>query len=126
MKNSNALNEIPPSDWITYRMSPDRFYSGEGVGFSALAEPYLNFGMIGVVVYFILLGAYLAWMDSIVLLSSPRRLVFACITMWPLCQTVRNDFGNLIKPAVFALISLLVWRVVAKAVPFISRKYRYR
>ena len=51
---SDAVLDLIPSEWITYRLDPIRFAAGEGVGFSGIGEPYINFGLTGVVIYFIL------------------------------------------------------------------------
>jgi hypothetical protein len=118
--NSNAITEMSASDWATYRISPERFDVGEGVGFSGIAEPYLNFGMPGVVGFFLLLGFLLGRLDSIALLHHPHLLVFAAATLWTLGRTVRNDFTSFVKPAIFMLIILLIWRLANLMVPLPS------
>jgi oligosaccharide repeat unit polymerase len=111
---------VVPSDWITYRVDRERFNTGEGLGFSAIGEPYINFGIIGVVIYFILLGYFLGRLDGINLLEHPKILVFSCSMLGPLIGTVRGDFGNFVKPAIFITIILGIWRILIR---IISPKY---
>ena len=50
---------ITPSSWATMHADYWAYEHGYGVGFSGVAEPYLNFGVPGVVVFFLLLGMVL-------------------------------------------------------------------
>ncbi|MBE1427379.1 oligosaccharide repeat unit polymerase [Desulfomicrobium macestii] len=104
-----------PSDWITYRIAPDKYHKGEGVGFSAIGEPYLNFGIVGVVIFFLSIGYCLGRLDDSYLLDKPNLLLFLCAMFWFLIRTVRNDFSNFIKPAIFIFIIVVIWRFTACA-----------
>ena len=53
------LEELPPSHWVTKQAAPWSYAHFGGLGFSAVAEPYMNFGTAGVVLYFIALPAFL-------------------------------------------------------------------
>ena len=53
--DQSELVKMAPADWITYRLNRWKFDNGQGVGFSAVAEPYLNFGTAGVVLFFVFL-----------------------------------------------------------------------
>lgn len=110
----DAINNMPPADWITYRIAPDKFAVGEGLGFTGIGEPYINFGYPGVIAFFIGLGFCFARMDSAALLQRPFLLVFCSTMLWPLISTVRQDIGNFIKPAVFVLIIVCAWRAIIK------------
>lgn len=105
-----AICSTPPSDWLTYRVARDRFDRGEGVGFTGIGEPYLNFGVGGVVFFFISLGFFLGRLEIKQLLAHPKWLIFAGALYWPMLRTVRNDFSNFIKPAIFMIIILIIWR----------------
>ncbi|MFO0773571.1 MAG: O-antigen polysaccharide polymerase Wzy [Nitrospiraceae bacterium] len=104
-----AMIHLAPSDWLTYKLEPLKFYNGEGVGFSAIAEPYLNFGYPGVVVCFALLGFLLGRLDQKPLWAEPKWLVFCGAVFWPLVRTVRNDINNFTKPMLFMYLILAVW-----------------
>lgn len=111
-----AILDLIPSEWITYRLDPARFAAGEGVGFSAIAEPYINFGLPGVVVFFIFLGFFLGRLESENLFNSPNKLIFMGVIGWPLLTLVRNDFVNFTKPVVFTFVVLLIWSGVNRII----------
>lgn len=119
MFDPSAINEMIPSDWLTYRLEPNKFDEGQGVGFSAIGEPYMNFGLPGVVVFFIFLGWVLGRLDAVNLRTRPNLMVLSAIAIWPLLTLVRNDFGNFSKPVTFMLITLGIWRY---AMRFVSRR----
>ncbi len=111
VSSPEVIQGLAPADWLTYRVDPNRFRLGEGIGFSAIGEPYLNFGLVGVVVFFILLGFLLGRLEMLNLLEHPNLLVFSAVMYWHLARTVRDDFGNFLKPAIFALVVILIWRI---------------
>jgi hypothetical protein len=102
---------MAPADWITFRLNRWKFDNGQGVGFSAIAEPYLNFGTFGVIAYFVLLGVVLAQIDKINVIARPYMYLLLATSYWPFLRTVRNDFGNFSKPFAFIIIILLIWNV---------------
>jgi len=110
-KDPTAIARTVPSDWLTYRLIPEKFQSGEGVGFTGIGEPYLNFGLPGVVIFFLAFGYLLGRLDQISLLEHPGFLIFTAAILWHLVQTVRDDFGNFIKPMVFTYFILFFWRL---------------
>ena len=118
----DSIQKTIPSDWITYRLERDKYLRGEGLGFSAIGEPYLNFGIIGVVLYFLLLGMLLGKFDSTLINSSGSMLIFAGAMYWPFVQTVRNDFVNFVKPLVFIALILFIWRSVGRFFISVYRK----
>jgi len=120
----NALFELPPSDLITLRLFPDKFRNGEGVGYSAIAEPYINFGLTGVIFYFCLLGYLFYKFDSKNILYHPKLLIFSGSIYWCFVRTVRNDIGNFIKPMVFIIIILTIWRYSTKLFPIFRVPWR--
>jgi hypothetical protein len=110
----DAINKMMPSDWLTYRLEPEKFDVGEGVGFTGIGEPYLNFGYPGVVIFFIGLGFYFSRLETAMLLLRPHLLVYCTTMTWFLITTVRNDMSNFIRPAVFTLIIICTWRMIRK------------
>ncbi len=115
-----ALMKMNPSAWASVRVLgvQGAIYGGQGVGFSGIAEPYFNFGFIGVVVFFLGIGTLFARMECRNLLLSFHWLVFATLFYWFLVMTVRNEFGNFVKPASFILISLGIWLLVRRFTPY--------
>lgn len=108
-KDPKAIARSAPSDWLTYRLSPEKFAVGEGVGFTGIGEPYLNFGLPGIGVFFLVLGYLLGRLDQVNLLQQPGFLIFSSAMLWHLAQTVRDGFGNFIKPVIFTYIILFFW-----------------
>src|ERR1700730_19324688 len=84
------------------------------MGFSAVAEPYMNFGIPGVLGYFLLLGYLLVRLDHISI-KSPYALACWALVLGPLLWTTRNDFANFFRPAVWGLCCLGVIRLLSQA-----------
>lgn len=120
MSDKDAIRKMRPADWLTYRIAPWHFSHGYGVGFSAIAEPYLNFGTSGVLIFFIVLGYALGRLDSLPLFQSPHLFIFSAAMLWPLIRTVRNDSSNFFKPLVFSLLILVLWWGISKV--FLNKK----
>jgi hypothetical protein len=104
---------LPPNHWVTFMVAPWAYATFGGLGFSAIAEPYLNFGVLGVAGYFFGLGALLGWLDLALTRRPSRRfLAITAVVFMPLLVTVRNDFHNFMRPAAWgAAIVLLVEHV---------------
>jgi hypothetical protein len=107
--SSSRIRDLAPADWLTYRIAPDHFHRGFGVGFSGIGEPYLSFGPAGIVGFFLALGIALGRLDLTDLRVHPKLFVFSAAMLWPLMRTARNDIGNFIKPFVFITIALIFW-----------------
>jgi oligosaccharide repeat unit polymerase len=112
-----ALWNLRPGDWASFHMIRDQFEKGGGAGFSAVAEPYFNFGLAGVLIFFVSLGLFLGSLDCKALLLNRNWLLFGALMFWSLVNTVRNDFGTFVKPAAFILIALGIWKFVRRFVP---------
>jgi oligosaccharide repeat unit polymerase len=97
---------------------PESFLAGAGTGYSAVAEPYFSFGLLGVVAWFLILGAFLARMDLANLKLSYHWLVFAAFFYWHLLVTCRNSFGVFTKPSALILFVLGIWLLVRRFTPF--------
>ncbi len=101
-----ALEDLPPNHWFTAQAEPDMYRRHGGLGFSAVAEPYMNFGVAGVVLYFAAVGALLARSSD---LASTRPLPLALVAMvlGPLLWTARNSFEVFFRPAVWGVLAAL-------------------
>lgn len=109
-----ALFNLAPADWAAFQIVPSQFRSGGGTGFSAIAEPYFNFGVPGVVIFFLLVGVFLGKLDNIDVLVFFRWLVFSCLLYWNFLTTVRNEFGMFVKPTIFTLLVVFGWLLVRR------------
>ncbi len=119
---NDALENMTPSDWATFHILPEQFRMGGGVGFTAVGEPYLNFGLPGVILFFLATGYFLGWLDKQPIYLRPCLLFFSSIFFWRFIVTARNDFGVFVKPALFTLIVLLIWLAVRKMMPLFDIK----
>jgi hypothetical protein len=119
-----GMLNVPPHEWAAIKILgvDNALYRGAGVGFSAVAEPYFNFGYFGVVVFFLLMGLVLARMEITHLLLDYRWLLFASIFYWLLLPTVRNELNDFIKPASFVVTSIAIWLLVRRFTPWTSRQ----
>ena len=99
---------LPPNHWITYLVAPWTYAAYGGIGFSAVAEPYLNFGVAGIAGYFLALGALLGRLDrALAAAPSRRRLALAAVVCMPLLLTVRNDFHGFARAAAWGVAAVL-------------------
>jgi len=103
------IEDLPPGHWVTAIVDPWAYKNHEGMGFSGIAEPYMNFGMAGVVVYFFLLSILLVRLEQLSIRSSYSLAMWALL-VGPLLWTIRNDFREFFRPAVWGLLCLgLIW-----------------
>ncbi len=102
--------ELSPDLWITYTVAPWTFAAYGGLGYSAIAEPYLNFGVLGIAAYFLALGLVLGRLEVRLAATPSRRTVaLAAVVFMSFLLTVRNDLQNFVRPAVWdvGLIALI-------------------
>jgi oligosaccharide repeat unit polymerase len=100
-----SIDSLPPSHWITAVADPWSYENYGGMGFSAVAEPYMNFGTVGVIGYFSLLALILVRLEKISIRSSEALACWAVI-VGPLLWTTRNDFTNFFRPAAWGLMCI--------------------
>jgi len=105
--SAGSENDLPPSHWITAAVDPWTYKNYGGMGFSAVAEPYMNFGLLGVIGYFVLLSFFLIRLEQVSIRSAYALAAWALI-LGPLLWTTRNDFSNFFRPAVWGLLTLAV------------------
>lgn len=112
-----ALLEMNVGDWASYHIIREQFLAGGGAGYSGVAEPYFNFGLIGVLVFFVGLGAFLGRMDCNPLFLYRNSLFFGALLYWHLLPTVRNGMAVFVKPAIFTLIVVFIWLQIRRFWP---------
>ena len=102
------LEQLDPALWITAVMEPATYAVGGGLGYSAIAEPYLNFGFVGVAVFFAIAGALLAASDVRVPgTATGMTIAVRAVVLYPLLVTARNDMTNFVRPAMWGLLILV-------------------
>jgi hypothetical protein len=100
------VEKLPPSLWMARLAAPWHYYHGGGLGFSAIAEPYMNCGVPGVMAFFALLGGALVWCDRLDGLRPARVAVWA-MALGPLLWTARNAFTVFVRPTVWGALLVL-------------------
>jgi hypothetical protein len=110
--SSRDARALPPNAWVTMHADPWMFEHGYGIGFSGVAEPYLNFGKPGVVLFFLLLGYVTqAWDRS--LRRDPFLAAVGAATFGFVLWTVRNDSMDLFRALAFVSATVFGSWVVA-------------
>ena len=105
------VEEMSPSHWVTRLASPWHYQNHGGFGFSAVAEPYMNFGPVGVPVLFFGLAGALVWADRMNA-TRPLHLAAWAMLLGPLLWTTRNTSGVFFRPAVWGLlVALAAWQL---------------
>lgn len=118
--STGSIDDLRPSYWITAAADPWAYRNYGGIGFSGIAEPYMNFGTIGVVAYFFSLAFALMRLEKLSIRSSYALASWALL-LGPLLWTSRNDFAEFCRPAVWGLLYLGVVRLFSGSYSLISR-----
>lgn len=105
------VEDLPPSHWVSRLAAPWNYQNFGGLGFSAVAEPYMNFGPAGVAVTFWLLGYGLVRLDSQSIVR-PTQLACWGMVLGPLLWATRNGAGVFVRPAVWGVALTLLARFV--------------
>jgi len=100
-----SVDDLPPSYWITAVVEPWVYKNYGGLGFSAVAEPYMNFGTPGVVIFFLLLAFLLIQLERISIRSSHALAGWALI-LGSLLYTTRNDFSSFFRTTAWGFLYL--------------------
>jgi len=116
---TESIDELAPNNWLIAVVDPWTFEHYGGLGFSAVAEPYMNFGVAGVAGYFLLLGFLLLRLDHFSIQSSYGLAAWALI-LGPLLWTTRNDSANFFRPAIFGLVCLGLIRLFSSGYALIA------
>lgn len=108
------LEELPPSHWVSKLAAPWSYRHYGGLGFSTVAEPYMNFGVPGVLVYFVLLGWALGRVDAIDP-RNPTATALWAVVLGPLLWTTRNTAAVFLRPAAWGVAAVLGVRLMARS-----------
>lgn len=104
-QSPERFEDLAPGAWITNQVSPWVFKRGGGIGYSGVAEPYLNFGVPGIIGFFLILGYVLARVDTVVTQKHDLYVTAAVMCAFAaLLWTTRNSFTNFVRPATWPLV----------------------
>jgi hypothetical protein len=115
-----SVDNLPPSQWVTAVAEPWIYKNNGGLGFSAVAEPYMNFGTFGVLIFFFLLAFLLVQVERMSIRSSYALAGWALI-LGSLLWTTRNDFSGFFRPAAWGFLCLGAIRILSDGQTSISR-----
>ncbi len=91
-----------PSKWLIETVDPGAAARGGGIGFTFLAEAYINFGLVGGALCIALLGAIVAigslWAQHV---NDPGRSALVAITLSVVLLYARAELGNIIRTVVW-------------------------
>jgi oligosaccharide repeat unit polymerase len=96
---------VTPSQWITRLTYPEYAERGGGFAFSAVGEAYLNFGVPGIVIGFLLVGMIVDMLEGLSLRPNLTFVIcFGLILVGGLLQFPRQDLVALLKIVVTILL----------------------
>jgi len=120
-----AVEDLPPTHWVTRLAAPWKHRNFGGLGFSAVAEPYMNFGVAGIVLYFLALAGALVAVERFDY-GRPTRLALWATMLGPLLMTARGSFDSFFRPAIWGWIVVLGLRIVADSLLAARRSRKAR
>lgn len=102
---------LSPGQWITQEYN----YKGAGLGYSVIAEPYLNFGIFGVFAFFFSMPFLLSYMEA---KASKKRMYagFVGVISYVLFWSIRNDSWGVFRPVSWYLLFYLADRLLLQVV----------
>lgn len=109
--NNNTAAYYRSNAWITEMIDPISASQNIGLGSSGIAEPYANFGYLGVFLFFCLLGGATGYLEATaVSRRSPIAFAAIAVVFVPLDWYVRDDIFGTIRGLVWpALLLLAIW-----------------
>ncbi len=119
------LDVSPPvnSQWIKSWLFPLQM---AGPGFSVSAESYLQFGSIGVLVFFFTLGYLLTygWFYLCANVESQRIVMYLLIVMQAIMVWMRNEFTATVRPILWCWILIFILIPLIQKTVIESKSYR--
>jgi oligosaccharide repeat unit polymerase len=119
LPNLGAVDKVRPegyyrtNTWFNYRLSPVDDANGVGIGCSMIAEHYANFGYVGVLGAFAVIGGAIVWLET---QAVTRRSVLArallAVLFVPLCWYIRDDIFGTLRMCVWPVAALMTVRVL--------------
>ncbi len=106
---------LKPTVWITDRLSG----GWVGLGYLQVAEAYLNFGVVGVLALYALLGWGLSrlWHSLIKSVTINRqKLAYVLILMLQILTWIRNDAGNMGRTIIWGWVIIYLFPQIYNAI----------
>jgi hypothetical protein len=81
----------------------------------------MNFGIPGVVIYFVLLALLLLWLEQVSIRSANALASWALVVGPLLLASTRNDYTNVLRPVVWGLVFLGAVNTLSSAYRAVGR-----
>ncbi|MDV2684407.1 O-antigen polymerase [Alkalihalophilus lindianensis] len=127
LKIAAFINSTSPGAWFNQNFYPELVASGGGNGFSLVAEGYLNFGILGVILWFAILGLILKYLYK----KAHTGLIWALIYIILIPIVIyanRGDFATILtyfsKHIALPLILVFFIKHILEKDTFILKKPR--
>jgi oligosaccharide repeat unit polymerase len=114
-----AIQRGTASEWLVRLVAPWEVEQGGGLGYSFIAEAYLNFSWVGGAVFLGIVGMGMSYL-FVGAMRSPNRLLIAsaAITLSFLTHYARGEFYTIARPLVwYVLIPCALVVVLVKMAP---------
>ena len=101
----------PPSTWLARNLHPWFYDNNEGIGFSFPAEIYINFGIIGAIVFFFIIGYLLSKLYIHIIIPQVTtifRLLFYFTLVPNLLFALRQNIASISRPIFYLFLSLAI------------------
>jgi hypothetical protein len=86
---------------------------GGGLGYSVVAEAYVNGGLLGVALFGFIWGASIGWLSGRA--TTPYQLAILAVVLIPMFVNVRNSFVFVPAWITYGLLSIIAARFLAKS-----------
>lgn len=104
----DTTRQMRVGEWLTYTLMPGIWRAYGGDGSSGIAEPYVNFGAIGVPIHFAVLFFLLYRFDRTVASKGSKvSLAIGAVFLMPVCWSARDDVYSIVRPALWAIV--VIW-----------------
>lgn len=112
---------ISPTEWFTQTFNGDLYEIGGGRGFSVLAEGYMNFGLLGVIIWAILLALFIKTLYKLSI-NNIIWLNIYILAMPIIIYVTRADFANLMsqlgKQIIIPIFTIFIAMHIIKRLTF--------
>ncbi|MCR4403015.1 MAG: oligosaccharide repeat unit polymerase [Firmicutes bacterium] len=96
LKVLGNVRPLSPTEWYVSTLYPDVYARGGGYAFFTVAEGYLNFGLIGVVLHMFVLGLLLGFARRYLLRSELGAVIY-CLFLPSLVSLIRGSLSGFVK-----------------------------
>lgn len=125
LKIATIFDAVSPGAWFNQTFYPNLVARGGGNGFSLVGEGYMNFGTLGVVLWFAMLGLLLKYLYKKAHVGLIWSIIY--IALIPIVvYSIRGDFATILthftKHIAFPLILIYFIKLILEKKPIVLKK----